>query len=62
MWGSKVAGAAWVRQQLGCPVVVAQAEQRRHDASAFSASAVTELVKLVTEAVQTAIFHERSND
>jgi len=62
MWGSKVAGAAWVRQQLGCLVVVPQAEQRRHDGSVFSASAVTELIERVTEAVQTAIFHERSNE
>lgn len=61
MWGSKVAGAAWVRQQPGCPVVVAQAEQLRHGGSALSVSAVTELVEYVTEAVQTAIRLERSN-
>ncbi len=62
MWGSKATGAAWARQQPGCPVVVAQAEQRRHGGSALSASAVTELVERVTEAVQTAILRERIND
>ncbi len=62
MWGSKVAGAAWVRQQPGCPVVLAQAEQCRHGGSPLSASAVTELVERVIDAVQTAILRERSND
>ncbi len=62
MWGSKVAGAAWARQQPDCPVVVAQAQQCRYGSSALSASAVTELVECVTEAVQTAILRERSKD
>jgi len=62
MWGSKVAGAAWVRQQQGCPLVVVQAEQHRHGSPPLSASAVTELVERVTDAVQTAILRERSND
>ncbi len=62
MWGSKVAGAAWVRQQQGCPLVVVQSEQHRHGSPPLSASAVTELVERVTDAVQTAILRERSND
>ncbi len=61
MWGSKVAGADWARQQPECPVVVAQAQQHRYGDSALSASAVTELVDRVTEAVQAAILREHSN-
>jgi hypothetical protein len=60
-FGSKLAGAAWARQQPKCPTVVEQAEQRRHGGPPLSAAAVTELVEIVTEAVQTAILHERDN-
>lgn len=59
LWGSKSAGAAWAREQPGCPVVVVQAQSHRQRASGLSASAVTELVERVTKVVHTAILHDR---
>ncbi len=60
-WGSKLEGAAWAQQQPACPAVVEHAVQRRRGGPQLDASAVTELIEFVTEAVQTAILWERGN-
>jgi hypothetical protein len=60
-FGSKLAGSTWARQQPACPAVVEEAERHRRSGSALCASAVTEIVEIVTEAVRTAIRRERGN-
>jgi hypothetical protein len=60
-FGSKRAGSMWARLQPGCPAVVEEAERHRRSDSALCASAVTEIVEIVTEAVRTAIRRERDN-
>jgi hypothetical protein len=60
MWGSKLAGAAWARQQRACSAIVEHVGPRRQGGPQPHASAVTELVEIVIEAVQLAILREQS--
>ena len=56
--GSKLAGAAWVSQEIGCLDVVEQAKQYQQEGLRFSASDLTAIIERVTEAVRTAILRE----
>ena len=58
-WGSKRAGAAWARQQPGCPPIVAQAEQLRQGGPPLSPAGAAELAVIVDAAVQTALRDEQ---
>jgi hypothetical protein len=58
-WGSKRAGAAWARQQPGCPPIVAQAEQLRQGGPPLSLADATELAAIVEAAVQAALHDEQ---
>jgi hypothetical protein len=61
-WGSKRTGVEWALTQPECPAVVVQAETQRVGGSALDPSEATELITLVTQAVQTAIAQERAAD
>lgn len=58
IWGSKVAGAAWARQQRGCPPVVEQALRDRGGGARLPAAEASTLVQIVTAAVQAAMLRE----
>jgi Domain of unknown function (DUF4111) len=60
-FGSKEAGAAWARQQPGCPPVVEQARREQRGGPLLGVSAVEALVEIITAAVQAAILRERAN-